>query len=159
MTSKVMVALRVKATPERAFDVFTREIGAWWRPNGLFRFTPRSPGVMAFEPGEGGRLVETLPGGKVFEVGRISAWEPGRRLVFGWRCAWFPPDAATTVEVRFEAVGDETRVTVEHSGWEAIPQDNAARHGFPLAAFLQRESEWWAEQLARLSSAARLPRP
>ena len=42
MTSKVYVALRVKATPERAFAVFTGEIGAWWRPSGLFQTTPRS---------------------------------------------------------------------------------------------------------------------
>jgi hypothetical protein len=27
----VLVALRVKATPERAFDVFTEEIALWWR--------------------------------------------------------------------------------------------------------------------------------
>ena len=43
MTSKVYVALRVKATPERAFAVFTQEIGAWWRPSGLFQTTPRAP--------------------------------------------------------------------------------------------------------------------
>ena len=40
MISKVIVALRVKGTPERAFDAFVREIGLWWRPKGLFRFTP-----------------------------------------------------------------------------------------------------------------------
>ena len=155
MSSRVLVALRVKATPERAFEAFTREIGAWWKPNGLFAFTPRSPGVMAFEPGEGGRLTETLPGGKVFEVGRITVWEPGRRLVFAWRCAWFPPDVSTTVGVRFDPVGEETRVTVEHSGWEAVPQDNAARHGFPLPAFLEREAEWWRAQLAALGETVR----
>ena len=40
MTSKVYVALRVKATPERAFEAFVGEIGAWWRPNPLFQTTP-----------------------------------------------------------------------------------------------------------------------
>ena len=49
MTSKVYVALRVKATPERAFAVFTGEIGVWWRPQGLFQTTPRAPGVLSFE--------------------------------------------------------------------------------------------------------------
>ena len=43
MTSKVFVALRVKATPERAFAVFVKDIGAWWRPNMLFQTTPRAP--------------------------------------------------------------------------------------------------------------------
>jgi hypothetical protein len=29
-------------------------------------------------------------------------------------------------------VNNGTRVTVEHFGWDTIPQENAARHGFPL---------------------------
>ena len=41
MTSRVLVALRVKASPERAFEVFTREVASWWSPNTLFQFTPR----------------------------------------------------------------------------------------------------------------------
>lgn len=154
MTSRVLVALRVKASPERAFDVFTGEIGLWWRPNDLFRFTPRSPGVLSFEPGEGGRFLETLPGGQVYEAGRITVWTPGERLAFTWRVAGFAPEASTTVEVCFEAVGDETRVTVEHSGWETIPQDHVARHGFPLHHFLQREAEWWQALLASLRGRA-----
>ncbi|HEY0436341.1 MAG TPA: ATPase, partial [Phenylobacterium sp.] len=60
MTSKVFVALRVKATPERAFAAFVGEIGQWWKPSSLFQTTPRAPGLLAFEPGEGGRLTETL---------------------------------------------------------------------------------------------------
>lgn len=143
MTSKVFVALRVKATPERAFAVFTEEIGAWWRPNGLFQTTPRDPGRLSFEPGEGGRLIETLASGKVFEIGRVLAWEPPRRLVFLWRQASFPPDLATEVEVSFEPVGDETRVSVEHRGFDRVPADSAARHGFPDAALLARLADWW----------------
>lgn len=150
MTSRVLVALRVKATPQRAFEAFTAEIGKWWRPNDLFAFTPRSPGVMSFEAGEGGRFLETLPNGKVFEAGRILVWAPGERLAFSWRVAGFAPDASTTVEVRFEAVGEETRVTVEHTGWETVPQDHVARHGFPLQPFLLREAEWWQVLLGSL---------
>lgn len=157
MTSKVLVALRVKATPARAFEVFTAEIGQWWRPNALFAFTPRSPGVLSFEPGEGGRFLETLPGGKVYEAGRVLVWAPGERLVFTWRVAGFDPDAATTVEVTFEAVGEETRVSVQHSGWETIPQAHVARHGFPLHHFLQREAEWWQVLLASLRAAVDKP--
>ena len=43
MTSRVFVALRVKASPERAFAAFVDEIGDWWRPNSLFQTTPRHP--------------------------------------------------------------------------------------------------------------------
>ena len=46
MTSRVVVALRVKADPARTFDVFTREVAAWWQPNELFEFTPRGIGVI-----------------------------------------------------------------------------------------------------------------
>jgi uncharacterized protein YndB with AHSA1/START domain len=148
VTSKVYVALRVKATPERCFDAFVREIGAWWRPNGIFQTTPRAPGVLAFEPGEGGRLTETLANGKVFEIGRILCWDPPAKLIFTWRQANFPPDLHTEVEVRFEALGDETRVSVEHRGFDQVPADSVARHGFPDQALLMRLAEWWQVLLA-----------
>jgi len=148
MTSKVYVALRVKATPERAFTVFTGQIGLWWRPSGLFQTTPRAPGVLAFEPaGEGGRLIETLANGKVFEIGRVLAWEPPHRLVFSWRQAAFPPDLQTEVEVGFEAVGEETRVSVEHRGFDQVPAENAARHRFPDTYLLTRLAEFWQAQI------------
>jgi uncharacterized protein YndB with AHSA1/START domain len=143
VASRVVVALRVAASPARAFEAFTGEIGRWWRPNALFAFTPRSPGVLAFEGGEGGRLTETRAGGKVFEIGRVRAWEPPQRLVFSWRQASFAADQETEVEVRFESAGEETRVTVEHRGWDSVPQAHAARHGFPPQVFLLRHAEWW----------------
>jgi len=148
MTSRVIVSLRVAATPERAFAVFTTEIAAWWQPSPLFQLTPRSPGVLAFEPGVGGRFTETLSNGKVFEIGRVAVWEPGRRIVFGWRQATFARDQATEVEVRFEPVGAETRVTVEHRGWESVPQDHVARHTMPDAIVMRRLGEWWQHLLA-----------
>ena len=155
MTSRIMVALRVKATPERAFDVFTREVGLWWRPNAMFQFTPRSPGALSFEPGPDGRFIETLPNGKVFEIGRIRAWEPPHRLVFGWRQAAFAPDQDTEVEVRFEVVGDETRVTVEHRGWDTVPQAHVARHTMPDPLFLRRHGEWWQALLGSMRETIR----
>lgn len=152
MTSRVFVALRVKAAPARAFAAFVDEIGDWWRPNTLFQTTPRPPGRLAFEPGEDGRLVETLANGKVFEIGRIRAWEPPHRLVFSWRQASFPPELATEVEVRFEAVGEETRVSVEHRGFTEVPADSAARHGFPDQALQMRLAEWWQAQLRAVAA-------
>ncbi|AGJ94606.1 SRPBCC domain-containing protein [Caulobacter vibrioides] len=151
MNSRIVVSLRIAASPEVVFDAFVDDIAVWWRPNGLFAFTPRSPGVMAFEDG---RLVERLPNGKVFEVGVVSVWERGARLVFGWRQAAFTPDMNTEVEVRFEAVGEGTRVTVEHRGWDSVPAPHVARHGFPNAAFLARHGEWWRNLLAGLAARA-----
>ena len=153
MTAAVIVALRVAASPQRAFEAFTEEIGQWWVPNGLFMLTPRGDGALRFEPGEGGRLVTTLADGSEFEVGRISVWQPGERLALTWRQASFAPEQTTHLDVRFEAIGDETRVTVEHRGWDTIPQTHAARHGFPLLPFQQRQSEHWRTLLASLKRA------
>lgn len=154
MTSRVIVSLRVPCAPEDAFTYFTRDIGQWWADSDLFLFTPRSPGVLAFEPpdsgGKGGRLVERLRNGSVFEIGPVRVWIPGERLVVGWRHASFGPDHATEVEVRFESVGRETRVTVEHRGWESVPQEHVARHGFPLQATNQRQGEQWRAGLEGL---------
>jgi uncharacterized protein YndB with AHSA1/START domain len=150
VTSRVLVALRIRAAPERVFEAFTREIALWWKPNMLFQFTPRSPGVLAFEPGVGGRFTETLPSGKVFEIGRIRVWEPPHRLVFGWRQATFAAGQDTEVEVRFDPIGEETRVTVEHRGWDTVPQEHVARHHFPDTLFLYRHAEWWQTLLASM---------
>src|SRR5947208_1045145 len=145
MSSKVYVALRVKAAPARAFAAFVEEIGDWWRPSLMFQTKPW-PGRLAFQPGEGGRLIETRAGGKVFEIGRISAWEPPRRLVFSWRQANFPTDLHTEVEVLFEGVGGETRVSVEHRGFDRVPADSAARHRFPDQLLLMRLADYWRDQ-------------
>ena len=150
--SAVVVSLRVAASPQRAFEAFTQEIGAWWRPNTLFQLTPRGDGVLRFKGGEGGSLVTMLPSGKEFEIGRVTAWVPGQRLAFTWRQATFTPAQVTQVDVRFEPVGDETRVTVEHRGWDTIPQEHVARHGFPLATFQMRQAEHWRALLNAMAA-------
>jgi len=152
VASRVLVALRVAVSPERAFAAFTDEIGEWWRPNGLFQLTPAGPGVMTFEPGPNGRLVERQADGGEYEVGRITRWDPPAELAFQWRPASFAADQVTEVHVRFEPVGSETRVVVEHTGRDAIPREHLARHGFPLSEFLHREAEWWQSLLRSFHS-------
>ena len=152
MTAAVIVSIRVGASPLSAFKTFTEEIGKWWRPSPLFRLTPRGDGYLRFEPGQGGRLVATLANGKEFEVGRISVWRPGELLVLTWRQATFAPDQSTEVEVRFEPIGEETRITVEHRGWDTLPQDHAARHGFELMLFQRRQAEHWRALLVSLNA-------
>jgi uncharacterized protein YndB with AHSA1/START domain len=145
--SRVLVAMRVAASPSRAFAVFTEQIAQWWHHNGLFQFSDGRTGRLAFEPGPSGRLTETYDDGDVFEIGRVKVWDPPRRLVVSWRHASFAADQETELHVRFDAAGEQTRVTVEHYGWDAIPQAHAARHGFPLPDFQHRFAEWWQELL------------
>jgi uncharacterized protein YndB with AHSA1/START domain len=155
MPSRVLVAMRVKVTPERAFEAFTREIAAWWRPSGLFEFTPQDTGALRFEPGVGGRFLMGQSDGAEFEIGRIQRWDPPAELVFTWRQQSFTPQQCTTVSVRFEPMGDETRVTVEHAGWDGIPRPHAARHGLPLDVFQLRHAEWWQILLTALHARAK----
>jgi activator of HSP90 ATPase len=152
--SSILVSVRVAATPLETFEIFTRDIALWWQPSPLFAFTPRAGGVLSFEGEEGGRFVETLPGGTVFVIGRIKVWQPGARLVFGWRQATFAKDQNTEVEVLFEPVGAETRVSVTHKGWDAIPQTHVARHAMSNLVFLRRHGEYWRALLERLAARA-----
>ncbi len=150
MSSKVFLSLRLPVGQAQAFAAFTEDIAAWWQPDPLFPITAQGDGSLAFEGGAGGRLITRLESGAVFEIGRISVWEPGKRLVFSWRQASFAPDQSTEVEVRFEAAGEETRISIEHRAWDTIPQGHLARHGFPEAVTLQRVADWWRSSLARL---------
>lgn len=151
MTSRVLVALRIAAPPSRVFTAFTAEIKQWWRPHGLFESNGRTDGRLTIEAGLGGRLIETYPDGEEFEVGNVRVWDPPNHLVFSWRAASFPPDRETEVQVRFEDVAGGTRVVVEHLGWDGIPREHAARHGFPLLPFQQRLAEWWQALLGSLA--------
>ena len=154
--SAVIVSLRIEAPPQAVFDAFTKDIALWWRPNPLFQLTPRGDGDLRFELGEGGRLLTTLANGnKAFEIGRITLWAPPGALAFTWRQATFASNQQTLVEVRFEAIGAGTRVSVTHRGWDEIPQDHVARHGFPLTVFQQRQGEQWRAALSALAARVR----
>lgn len=153
MTAATIVSLKVRASPARAFDAFTGEIGTWWTPDPRFRLTPRGDGSLSFEPGVGGRLIATLASGKVFVVGEITVWQPGERLRLTWRQATFRTGQETELEVRFEPIGNETRVTVEHRGWNTIPQDHVARHGFDLVRFQRQLAGRWLANLSAMESA------
>jgi len=97
----VSVALKVGAEPAAAFDAFVEELAATLTRIGI-----------EFEPGPEGRIVE---GG--FEVGRVTAWERPARALLEWHSAGWDPDDRTEVEVRCEAAGEATRLTVEHRGF------------------------------------------
>lgn len=56
--------------------------------------------------------------------------------------------------MRFEAVGDGTRVSIEHRGFDQVPLQSTARHGFPDQALLMRLAEYWQAQLAALRDTA-----
>jgi uncharacterized protein YndB with AHSA1/START domain len=153
MTSRVLIAIRVEATPERAFEAFTAEIAEWWRPHVFFRFAAQATGRLHFEPGVGGRLCLVQPDGRELEVGRVQSWQPPSLLEFSWRQQSFEPGQSTLVRVRFEPVGAETRVIVEHFGWDAAPLCEG-EHEFSRELLERRHAEWWQELLSAFAQHA-----
>ncbi len=155
MSAAVIVALRVAVSPDAAFIAFTRDIGIWWKSHPLFQLSRQGDGALRFDPeGPDGRLVTRFGDGTEWEIGPVRHWLPGERLAFGWRIPSFAADQATEVDVRFEGLGAETRVTVEHSGWDSIPQKQVARHGFELMLFQQRLGEYWRGLLKEMGNGA-----
>lgn len=152
--SRVLVSTRIDAPPDRVFRAFTDEIALWWQPSPLFRFTRGRPGSLAFVSGDPRRLVETKPDGTEFVVGEVRSWDPPHRVVVSWREESFDEGQETELHVRFEPVDRGTRVVVEHFGWDRIPIDHVARHGFELSMFQRRFAEWFQALLAGLAVAA-----
>jgi len=146
-TDGVVVAIDVEVTPEIAFDVFTRELDAWWARGPRFRFLAPYAGTMKLEPGVGGRLLHLADTEHVFVVGEVHVWEPPKRLALTWRLPNFAPDQVTQVDVRFEPVDDGTRVTVTHSGWDRIPAAHPARHALGGHDFVMFRGQWWRDVL------------
>jgi len=108
--------LIVRATPDRAFEVFTARFDRWWPRT---HYIGTSPLVRAtIEPGVGGRWYSTHENGFEGAWGEVLVWEPPHRLILAWRISheWgYVPDLLTEVEVKFIALDDgRTRVEFEH---------------------------------------------
>jgi len=150
----------VKVPPDEAFRVFTEEIDGWWRGGLRYRIGKRRS-VVHLEPKLGGRLFEsfeTVSGApKIKETGRVTCFEPPRRLVLTWRAVNFAPDEETEVEVLFEPSPSGTLVTVCHRGWSKIRPDHPARHGQDAQIFLQNTGRWWGDLMTSLREHAAAP--
>jgi activator of Hsp90 ATPase-like protein len=149
----VVRTIEVAVDPATAFEVFTEEIGEWYRSGPYSWNDPERAVGIRFEPGVGGRLVEVHDEatGEGFEMGRILVWEPGARLVFAYSNVYFPPDPQTEVEVRFEAKGGSgTLVTLEHRGLDRLPPEFVRR--FEDRAWIAFMS-WFREYLGGLNRA------
>jgi hypothetical protein len=120
MTSTT-ASVSVGVEPATAFTAFTEELDQWWVRGPINYFDSARALGMRCEPGVGGRLVEVYDGatGEGYELGRITVWEPGKRL------AWASSVDDVEIEVRFEATASGTDVTVE----AAIPDRGADRGG------------------------------
>ena len=119
--------VHTKASPSKAFEIFTGQIGRWW---------PKGQGVgtqplneMVLEPGVGGRWFERDADGHDTQWGSVLVWQPPGQLVLAWqlnREMRFDPNLITEVELTFIAAdGGGTDVILEHRNLERFGQDGA----------------------------------
>lgn len=111
--------LRVRATPQKAFDVFVKAMGSWWLEGHSLLSAPQDKIVI--EPVAGGRWFELGVDGSEAQWGGVKVWDEPRRVVLAWQLtsAWvFDPEFSTEVEITFTPDGDETVVAFEHRDLE-----------------------------------------
>ena len=127
---RVRKTITVEVSPERAFAVFTEEIGSWWPLEGKSIGAAKAETAI-IEPRVGGRWFEQGEDGSTCDWGRVLAYEPPERIALAWQISsdWrHDPEISSEVEVRFIAEGEErTRVELEHRGLAAAYGDQAAQ--------------------------------
>ena len=125
---KVNKSITVSASPERAFEVFASRTSDWWpREHHLGK---TSDFATILEPRPGGRWFERQSDGAEFEIGKIIAWDPPKRIVITWELDeefQHNPAVASEVEVTFTPVAvNSTRVDIEHRNFDSLGE-RAAR--------------------------------
>ena len=139
----VQKSVRVRATPARAFEVFTNEIDTWWPA--MYHIGSSAPKMVVVEGRKGGSIYTEQVGGTNSPWAKVRSWEPPHRLVFAWQVSpefQYEPDLAkcSEVEVSFARVdGGITEVKLEHRDFN--------RHGDGhegVRAMVDAEDGWGA---------------
>jgi uncharacterized protein YndB with AHSA1/START domain len=140
----VRTSLAVNLAPDRAFHLFTAEIGAWWDADKHILQAPLAE--MEFEPFVGGQIIDRGTDGSECRWARVLVYDPPHRVVFSWDIdvQWqieTDPDRCSEVEITFTALTDaSTRVQLTHRhldrhgpGWETMR--DAVAGGWSLDGF------------------------
>jgi uncharacterized protein YndB with AHSA1/START domain len=138
----VTASIHVGVPPERAFEVFTADIGSWWNPD--HHILQGELAEMVFEPRVGGSIYDRGVDGSECRWARVLAYDPPARLVFSWDISpsWqveTDPARSSEVEVRFTAdPSGGTFVELEHrhldrhgDGWEGVREAVGSPGGWP----------------------------
>lgn len=113
----VRKSITVKTGIERAFKVFTADMGRWWlKSHSLIQGSPQLDVII--EPKPKGRWYEVVADGSQCQWGHVIEWHPPERILLAWQlnAEWqFDPAFMTEVEVRFTREGEfATRIDLEH---------------------------------------------
>ena len=149
----VRASIEVHAAQQRAFDVFTRDFGAFKPPDHNLLTAPIAETVV--ETYVGGNIIDRGTDGSECRWARVLAYEPPHRFLFSWDISprWQvepDPDKTSEVEVTFTALTDDrTRVTIEHrhldrhgDGWVGVRDGVSTDEGWPL--YLERYADLFA---------------
>ena len=121
----VRKTITVDCVVEEAFRVFTTDAISWW-PLDSHSIHGNDVKEIVFEEREGGEIYEITADGKQGHWASVLVWEPPTRVVLAWNI--LEREASPTeVDVRFTAEGKQTRVDLEHRGWEMVAEDGAAK--------------------------------
>lgn len=123
-TDPLVFEFVVRCRPDHAFETWTARMGRWWPTDHSKSGDPDT--TVLFEPRPDGRIIETTSEGLELEWGRVTKWEPPRRLAYRWYIGSEPHDA-TEVELTFEERNGSTAVTLVHRGWEIFGDDRTRR--------------------------------
>ena len=118
-------------TQDAAFQRFTADFATWW-PVATHSIGGNLVKRVVFECRVGGRIYEEFHDGRRFQWGKVTTWDPPRRVGFTWHASK-DERTAQDVEVRFEPHGAGTRVTLTSSGWEKLGREaGRARKGYQV---------------------------
>lgn len=121
----VRKTVTVDCAVEEAFRVFTAEAARWWPVD--THSIHQSVSEIVFEPREGGEVYELTAEGERGHWATVLEWNPPSRLVLAWEVS--PAVTGTEVEVRFTPSASQTRVELEHRGWERLAKGGAEKRG------------------------------
>jgi len=147
----VRQSVLVRSPRVHTFETFVGELGAWWPVNPFSAGQDRVCDVTV-ERQVGGRVYETWADGTQVDWGELLTWDPPQRFAMTWAIV----SVLTEVELTFAELGPAlTKVSVVHSGWEKLSDEQLARDcalpgGYLGGAF----DKGWAFILGRLAAAA-----
>ncbi len=134
MIEPVVKLVEVSCTAEHAFDVFVEKTTDWWPKDkhSVSAGKGKEARDVFIEPRLGGAIYEVTPDGDRLEWGEVKRFEPGVALALTWNPGGGAA-ADTLVEVDFEMTPNGCRVTLTHSGWEALGETGGGmRDGYNL---------------------------
>ncbi len=107
----------VRGAPQRAFYLFTEQMGTWWPVAEYSRAVSEFEDDvqverLEFQAGTGGSILEHMSDGRILPWAEVIAWHPPHGVVMAWH-PHSKPEPPTEVKVTFTTRGSDTLVELE----------------------------------------------